>query len=1061
MKKNKLFTFTYALTYTLSVLFLTNCTSSQNPGHELSKFGFMEGIYSTRPQSSGSLITTLKLKNPALLETAERTNGVLAVDKDLAQAILAEQTATIADLQKISPDIKILIRYRLVLNALTILAPPETLDKIKALPQVVMSEKSSNFARPQPLLSPEEGEAEAPVVRVGANTSVRFIGVEAAYAQNIHGEGMKVGIIDTGIDYTHHMFLGEGTKDSYTNNNPALPNPAFPNKKVVGGIDLVGTDYDSASSNFAKHIPVPDLNPLDEAGHGTHVAGTVAGIGDDINTYSGVAPAASLYAIKVFGSKGSTSDEVVIAALEYAADPTADLSFKEQMDVVNLSLGSGYGNPHTLYNTAVKNLVRGGTVVVASAGNSGDKSYITGSPAVVDDAISVASSVDNMNQNIIFPTVQFIFNNQVLNAESSEGTITKPLEEIPVLKGEVITVGLADADFAPALKDQIKGKVALVDRGHVPFSEKIQRAQDAGAIAVIMVNNTDGDPIAMGGDGQFNIPGVMITKAAGMEIKDHLAAGPVTVDFKSTAKVDKSWLIDTISDFSSRGPRSEDGMIKPEIAAPGTNIISAERGGGEKGVIMSGTSMAGPHIAGVMALLKQKYQDLNAQELKSILMGHGKVIADKNKITYPVSRQGAGRVQVADSVNAKLVTVPASLSFGITDIEKQKTLSKEILVKNISAETLTLKPEWKGSAALVFSAGNLTLAPGEEKTLTLNVKVLAAQMKNANDELDGFLSLTAESATEKGTRESLVQIPALVLARQISQINANSLLVHATSLADSAGSVAELTLQNKGLNKGTAYLFNLLGTDGRKKDSKPDLIHNRNCDMQSAGYRIIEKDGGRFLQVAVKLFERMTTWNTCEVNIQIDGNNDNQTDQEIAGVPQSSLPGLSGDNFVSLLLDGNKAREIRKQFEADLANKGEKTKEDYSNAVLDQKPMQVIDGSTLAIIEADISRLALADTGELNIKVSTTHQDAGAVEYDDYLGKEETEWQKISVNPQAQSFAQLPEAVELQGQESQTLNLQKGYGTGDLILYAPQNRSVVDVLLEDSQSQVVPVNFEP
>ncbi|MGZ3748446.1 MAG: S8 family serine peptidase, partial [Pseudobdellovibrionaceae bacterium] len=427
----------------------------------------------------------------------------------------------------------------------------------------------------------------------------------------------------------------------------------------------------------------------------------------------------------------------------------------------------------------------------------------------------------------------------------------------------------------------------------------------------------------------------------------------------------------------------------------------------------------------------------------------------------PVSRQGAGRVQVADSVNAKLVTVPASLSFGITDIEKQKTLSKEILVKNISAETLTLKPEWKGSAALVFSAGNLTLAPGEEKTLTLNVKVLAAQMKNANDELDGFLSLTAESATEKGTRESLVQIPALVLARQISQINANSLLVHATSLADSAGSVAELTLQNKGLNKGTAYLFNLLGTDGRKKDSKPDLIHNRNCDMQSAGYRIIEKDGGRFLQVAVKLFERMTTWNTCEVNIQIDGNNDNQTDQEIAGVPQSSLPGLSGDNFVSLLLDGNKAREIRKQFEADLANKGEKTKEDYSNAVLDQKPMQVIDGSTLAIIEADISRLALADTGELNIKVSTTHQDAGAVEYDDYLGKEETEWQKISVNPQAQSFAQLPEAVELQGQESQTLNLQKGYGTGDLILYAPQNRSVVDVLLEDSQSQVVPVNFEP
>jgi hypothetical protein len=650
--------------------------------------------------------------------------------------------------------------------------------------------------------------------------------------------------------------------------------------------------------------------------------------------------------------------------------------------------------------------------------------------------------------------VQFAFANEILNAEAMEGAVTKPLSEISSLKGEVIAVGYADKDFDQALKDQINGKVALVDRGRVTFSEKIQRAQEAGAIAIIVVNNTEGEPISMGGEGKFNIPGVMITKAAGTTIKSHLA---VTVDLKSTLKVDKPWLVDTISDFSSRGPRSEDGMIKPEIAAPGSNIISADRGGGEKGVSMSGTSMAGPHVTGVMTLLKQKYKNLNTQELKSVIMGHSKVIADPDKKIYSVSRQGAGRVQIAESLNAKVVTVPAALSFGITDIEKQKTLSKNVTIKNMSTETLTLKSEWSGSAGLVFSTNNLTLAPGESKDLTVTVKILAAQMKSANDELDGFLKLTS---TQASGEETLVQIPALVVARQISQISAKSLLVHATSLADSAGSVAEISLQNTGLNKGRAYLFNLLGTDARKKDAKPDPIHNHNCDMQSAGYRIIEKDGIRILQVAVKLYERLTTWNSCEVNVQIDGNNDTQTDQEIAGVPMSSLPGLAGDSFVSLLLDGNKAQDLRKRFETNIANNIKDAKEDYSEAILDQRTMQVVDGSTLAIIEANISQLALADTGELNIKVSTTHQDTGVIEYDDFLGKQESQWQKISVNPLAQSFAQLPETVELKGQETQTLHLQKGYGNGDLILYAPQNRSVVDVLLEDTQSQTVPASFE-
>jgi minor extracellular serine protease Vpr len=325
---------------------------------------------------------------------------------------------------------------------------------------------------------------------------------------------------------------------------------------------------------------------------------------------------------------------------------------------------------------------------------------------------------------------------------------------------------------------------------------------------------------------------------------------------------------------------------------------------------------------------------------------------------------------------------------------------------------------------------------------------LASQMASANQELDGFLSLSTD-------KETLAQMPALVVARQISEVSAKSLTVHATSAADAAGSDADVVLQNLSSNKGVAYLFNSLGVDGRKKDPKPDLAHNRNCDMQSAGYRIIEKDGGRVLQVAVKLYERMTTWNSCELNVQIDSNGDNLADQEIAGVPQDSLPGLIGDKFVSLLLNGDLARSLRKAYEAQLASNAKGAKEDYSSAVIDMRGMQVFDNSTLAIIEADISELATAATGELNIKISTTHQSDNAVEYDDYLGKQETEWKKISLNPQAASYGDLPEVVELAGQEGKTINLRKGYGSEELIIYAPQNRSVIDVLLEDSQSQII------
>ncbi|WP_413584226.1 S8 family serine peptidase [Bdellovibrio sp. HCB274] len=1048
MKMSKLNTQTrYISTLLISLLVLGGCSPSQ-PDSPIFKSDLLDGLYSTRSTIAEPSIFIVKLSVPALLETAELKDGKPQIDPAQVEDIKKEQEQTLQELKKISSDIRVLIRYRLVLNGLVVWAPADALEKIKKIPNIVMAEQSAQFSRPQ-----DEDVEFNESGMVGEKTSVKFIGSEAAYAQNIRGQGMRIAVIDTGIDYTHKMLGGIGTPDAYKAINPSAESSAFPNRKVVGGIDLVGTDYQPGADDPKKRIPVPDVNPLDEATHGTHVAGSVAGIGDGVNTYDGVAPDADLYAIKVFGKSGGTSDEVVIAALEYSADPTGDLTFAKQMDVVNLSLGSTYGSPHVMYGHAVKNLVRGGTVVVASAGNSGDAPYIVGAPSIADDAISVGSSIDDSTHNTSFPAAEFTgFNQEKLNLEFVESKTASPLDKMPEAQGELLYVGLADKDFDSVTAAQLEGKFALIDRGAVSFSDKIKRAQEAGALGVLIANNAPGESAGMSGVEAFTIPAVMISQDAGAQVKALLQKDTVVVNLKSKSRIEKPWLADTISPFSSRGPRSEDGMIKPEITGPGTNIISAARGTGDKGALMSGTSMSGPHIAGVMGLLKQKFPALTPLELKSVLLGHGKVIADANKKTYSIARQGAGRTQVANSLEAKVVTTPATLSFGITDIEKNKVLSTKVTFKNISSQAVVLNSQWNGHAALQINVAPITLEPGQSKTIDIQAQVNAAAMKSANDELDGFLKFTQGD-------DLILQMPALVVARQISRIKASSLVVMATSEDDAAGSVAKLKVENNSVNRGDAYLFTLLGLDGRKTENKPDLTHNKNCDLQSAGYRVItDGSGKRVLQVALKLYEGMTTWHRCEVNVQIDSNGDGLADQELAGLVGSLLPGLATPKFVSVLLDGNQARELRKSYDEAIAQ-GKTYEEDYSTALLDAQPMQTFDNSTLAIITADASLLATSGTGELNIKVSTTHNDNYALETDDYLANEK-EWSRISLNELGQAYADIPEVISLNGNSSVTTTLKKGYSAADLVIYSPQNKSVRDPLAEDSQSQIISPKFE-
>jgi hypothetical protein len=236
------------------------------------------------------------------------------------------------------------------------------------------------------------------------------------------GAGIRVGIIDTGIDYTHANFGGTGNRRAYEADHRYadsatlnVPSGDFPSAKVVGGTDFVGDAYDAASDDPAIATPHPDPNPLDCNGHGSHVAGTVAGYGVDNvgNTFTGdysslagqnletqfrigpgVAPRASLYALRVFGCEGSTN--VVSEALDWAADPNGDGNFNDHLDVVNMSLGSDFGAPDDPDSVASNNAALLGITVVASIGNNGDLVDTGGSPGNASRVLAVAASQDQM-----------------------------------------------------------------------------------------------------------------------------------------------------------------------------------------------------------------------------------------------------------------------------------------------------------------------------------------------------------------------------------------------------------------------------------------------------------------------------------------------------------------------------------------------------------------------------------------------------------------------------------------------------------------------------------------
>jgi subtilisin family serine protease len=829
-------------------------------------------LISNRSQTDRFFTAVMQLETPPLLETAtEGPGGVLRIDPVAAQKIAEEQQKLIASLQKQSSEVRVVYKYRLLLNAVGIVAPRSILREVMERKDITAIDETTMISPPTDV--PMDG----PEARGGpfVENSVKWIGAKRAQAElGLRGRGVTVGVIDTGIDYTHKMFGGPGTVAAYANNDGAIIEPGtFPTRRVVGGKDFVGKGFDSSSPIEEKRIPHPDDDPIDEGGHGTHVAGTIGGIGDGVNTYDGVAPEVDLYALKVFG-KGSTNEAAVIAALEFAADPNGDGDLSDRLDVVNLSLGSSWGTRLGLYSRVVTSLTRGGTLFVAAAGNAGASRYIVGSPSTSDLALSVAASTDN-----------------------------------------------------------------------------------------------------------------------------RVATTPA----------------DRLVGFSSWGPRSIDGALKPEVAAPGQNIISAKMGGGDKGTPKSGTSMASPHVAGVAALLRQARPNATPAELRSRIMNAGVAMKTANGDNYAVSKVGAGRVQTFESASAPIFFDPPALSLGIVAANAPQRGQRTIKVTNTSTQRVRAPLAFTATTGLTLRGpAAIDLAPGASADVAIDWSIDVPQANTVETELEGFITATTPSGSK-------LRVPALAVATRGSDITIGASRFETTSVS--------LPLSNQGPVDGDALAFAMLA----RSDIALDQFGA--CDLASAGYRIVKRpDGAEMLQFGFSLGRALSTWHFCELSVQFDANGDGVAEQELGGTfdPDLKAPASLGSGpFASFLIDAAKMRAVQARIEAGKAQPAE-----YLTTILDTQPYVRYAHSTIAYVSADLSKLVRTPQGKLRIKVGVLPASAGSIG-DDFAGGDK--W--FEIDPRALPYRGFVEKVTAPSNASATVALRPGTGSSDIVVYLPHNRT--------------------
>lgn len=995
-------------------------------------------------------VVMLRLKTPPLLATATKdVNGKIIINEDQKKLIISEHQEVLKNLKVISPDIELIYSYKLSFNGVAVLVPADLYDEVLNVKGTTSAQKRQPFTHIKSELTTNTSNKTNKFSSITAD----FIG---AKDHSFRGKGIKVAVFDTGIDYTHSMFNGPGTSEAFKSVDPTKASPFFPNSKVKGGIDLVGENFTPWSVHAPNARPQIDNNPIDTRGHGTHVAGTIAGRGDGVNTHDGIAPEADLYAIKVFGG-GGTGDDIVIAGIEWALDPNGDYDLSDRLDVGNMSLGAGYGHSYSYYSEAVSNASEAGFVIVTSAGNSGAVPYIVGSPGTTTESVTVGASIGGMDYLWKMDASRFEFANTTpLIVEQIEGSITTPIKDIATLNGELYFIGEAAEDLSQEVAENLNQKVALIDRGSVSFVDKLKRAQKAGAIAAVVVNNKPNEAaFVMGGDEKVNLPAIMITKEQGDVIKAEMKAGPVDLVLNDGDILEKKEIIDTMTSFSSQGPRLSDGLMKPEIVAPGYQVISAAVGSGDQQARLNGTSMSAPQIAGVMALLKESHPKKSIDVLKSLLIGTAKTLKNEKGIAYPISRQGAGRVQAGKAIKSTLYATPASLSLGYINIVTKKILSRQVTFTNLSDLEKSFDIEYLHDEHATINAQKTVTIPANGQT-TIDFEITINKPENVSSfkEFDILIKLM-----EQGSE--VLRVPTLGTMKSVSNVEIKELNISSTSEIDADGALAEVEIINNSSNPAVVELFNLIGLDKRKpSDGGLFRYRNRTCDLAAAGYKVIDLNGIQTLQIAVKLHKLVNVWDICEVSAQLDTDNDGQTDLELGGILSTGLSGLSEvvseRKYYSVLIDSKKSKEIRLEYEKMVRETQGKTtaSANYKDAVLGVFNMTAYNQSTISVIEVPLATLVLKNKNLLSMKLATLSYHGQNIESDDFFGLEE-KWHTITVQEESQGHVELPTALSLAPQEKIKVKMRKGAGQHDLMALIPTNLSFGPLIERNDQQMII------
>jgi subtilisin family serine protease len=676
------------------------------------------------------------------------------------------------------------LRYTLVYDGMALDIPYSAIDTVRAMPNV-------KSVQPDATLRTELNHTvkyiRAPEVYNGneQDVSSQFY---PSNPNNDLGQDINVAIIDTGVDWTHPMFGGDVTPPRLA----VLP---------------PGSTQDKTNKKVIYYLPLADSAAEDGFGHGTHVASTVAGYLaqtlDGVQLH-GVAPQAKIMSYKVCSDVevdlyelsavagapdplGGCDTSNIIMALEDSVspftlstvqgktNPASALLPKPKANVINMSLGGG-GGPDEPTAVAASNAALAGAVVVAASGNSGPGEGTTGAPAAGVHVISVAATTHPGNAGDAFQA-DVINGPQGMIANLITGSSAPP----DSLTNNYVFCGFADTP--DQIPDSVSGRIALASRGSTVdasatgtgvFVNKAAQAAAKGAIALLVYNNVDGELSGVTAE-KTVIPVYGLSKANGLLLKSLIGsdtAGAISAQQVRVRKSTATFMGD-IANFSSRGPVQGYGQVKPDVSAPGVQVLAACPPASFLGALavaasptspnyikIDGTSMASPHTAGAAALVKQAHRNWTADVVRTVFINTATNMRSDTGGSKAdglgadsILAQGGGLIDVFHAVNAKAMmgvagdgidkpSILGSYSYGEVPVANSRityTAPIDITVNDLSGQGGVYNLNVANNRDLQLAGINVSLsqssvsvAPNGSATFTVNATFDGNLLRDSN-----------------------------------------------------------------------------------------------------------------------------------------------------------------------------------------------------------------------------------------------------------------------------------------------------------------------------------------